>query len=371
MPFAVLKNYEERMFLAPLNADHFFRKAFSDLNTAKAFLQDVLGVVIEDIKRLPLKKKLSDDAVVVEFDFRCIIDGQPVIIEMQRGYLDDVVLRFYLYFAACTALQLENLPLKEVTTRRGKLKKVASYEGVEPVITLIWMAEDCLGTSENFLSFSMLPEAVASFVKNEENWINQDWQHLARQREKLLAMLNNQTKSMGFLSKNRLIFAFQKNIVKNKPASPYFKWFDFAEKTRNHNNRKEDFKQYLNDKDMNSIIQRINQEVLDEEDFSYIEEFETERRAGRVEGREEGRVEGFEEGLKIGEARGEAKGEARGIEIGEAKGIEIGVAKNKAEEQEKRRQEKLEIARTLKQNGVAIEVIMTATKLSRKVIEKL
>ncbi|MEK7255492.1 MAG: hypothetical protein AAB316_12150, partial [Bacteroidota bacterium] len=288
------------MYLAPLNADRFFKKVFSDPDIAKAFLEAFLGVIIQHIELLPVKKKLSDAAVVVEFDFRCIIDGQPVIIEMQRGYLDDVVQRFYLYFAVATALQLENLPLKEIVTKQGLQKKVASYEGVEPVITLVWMAEDTLGTEENFLNFSMLPEEAASFLKNESLWKNQDWEELTRQREKLLEMLNNQTKSLGFLNKNRLIFAFQQNIVKNKPAAPYFKWFDFAEKTRNTNNRKEDFKQYKNDKDMNPIIQRINQEVLDEEDYSYLEEFEAERNAGRIEGRNIGIHEGREEGRNIG-----------------------------------------------------------------------
>ncbi len=37
------------MYLAPLNYDRFFKKVFSDIKIAKKFLEDFLGVDIEEI----------------------------------------------------------------------------------------------------------------------------------------------------------------------------------------------------------------------------------------------------------------------------------------------------------------------------------
>ena len=83
-------------------------------------------------------------------------------------------------------------------------------------------------------------------------------------------MLNNQTKDLNFLSKNKLIYAFQKNIVKNKKYSPYFEWFEFAEKTLDKKNTKEDFAKYEKNEIFMAVIQRINKETLLSDDFTYI-----------------------------------------------------------------------------------------------------
>ncbi|MDZ7877195.1 MAG: hypothetical protein U5L45_05970 [Saprospiraceae bacterium] len=86
-------------YLAPLNFDRFFKKVFSDLDTAKEFLQDFLDVTIESIEVLPLAHKVTDAAVDVEFDYCCKINGQYQIIEMQQWYTSDVVKRFFSYFS--------------------------------------------------------------------------------------------------------------------------------------------------------------------------------------------------------------------------------------------------------------------------------
>ncbi len=74
------------MYLAPLNYDRYFKKAFSDLKIAKRFLEDFLDVEIQTIEKLELDRTLTDDSRYVEFDFRCKIDGTHVIIEMQQWY---------------------------------------------------------------------------------------------------------------------------------------------------------------------------------------------------------------------------------------------------------------------------------------------
>ncbi|MCP4132179.1 MAG: hypothetical protein GY754_14505, partial [bacterium] len=61
------------MYLAPLNYDRFFKKVFSDKEISRRFLEDFLEVKIDSIELLKEKHQLTDDASVVEFDFRCKI----------------------------------------------------------------------------------------------------------------------------------------------------------------------------------------------------------------------------------------------------------------------------------------------------------
>jgi hypothetical protein len=97
------------VYLAPLNYDRFFKKVFSDLTVAQAFLSDVFGVPVEIIEKLERKNRVTDRAMGVEFDFRCKIQGQHVVVEMQQWYKTDVVKRFYLYHSLQSVLQLELL----------------------------------------------------------------------------------------------------------------------------------------------------------------------------------------------------------------------------------------------------------------------
>ena len=54
------------MYLAPLNYDRFFKKVFSELRIAKQFLEDFLGVEIEEITEFPVQHKLTDAATQAE-----------------------------------------------------------------------------------------------------------------------------------------------------------------------------------------------------------------------------------------------------------------------------------------------------------------
>ena len=74
------------MYLAPLNYDRFFKKVFSDTTIAKCFLEAFLGVVIDEIELVGTSYKVTDDATVVVFDYRCKINGQFVVIDMQQWY---------------------------------------------------------------------------------------------------------------------------------------------------------------------------------------------------------------------------------------------------------------------------------------------
>ena len=96
-------------------------------------------IQIQEISHMRLENKLTDDAQVVEFDFRCKINDSYIIIDMQQWYKPDVIYRFYTYHCLSTGLQLEDLPVKQVLMTNGKFKEVKDYRSIEPVITLIWM----------------------------------------------------------------------------------------------------------------------------------------------------------------------------------------------------------------------------------------
>jgi hypothetical protein len=257
------------MFVVSLNLDIFFKKVFSNKKIAKAFLEDFFGVKITEIKLLKSDYKITDDATVVRFDYRCKINGKYVVIEMQQKYKTDVNKRFYLYHCLGTALQLENLEPKVVTKFDGKTYTEKSYGDLEPVITLVWMVNDNLNFTEDFIAFTTLPEAAKDFISNDDLW-HQPLDVILKERENTLKILNNRTKDLDFFSQNRLIYAFQRNIVFNKAISKYFKWFNIADKSRNINNTKEDFSQFNDDEIMVEVIKRIEKDKLTSEEYRFV-----------------------------------------------------------------------------------------------------
>ncbi len=261
------------MFVASLNLDLFFKKVFSNKRIAKHFLEDLLGVTITEIKFLSIENKITDDAVTVKFDFRCKIRGQYVVIEMQQKYKVDVIKRFYLYHAVSTALQLEALKPIAVIKPDGETYTEKNYSTLEPVITIIWMVDDMLGFDEDYIAYTTLPEATKDFITDKNLWGN-DLDTILAERKKVLKIIENDTKGLDFFTKNRLIYIFQKNIVKNKRINlPYYKWFDFATKSRNVNNKEEDFTHYKNDKDMAEVINRLRKDKLTTEEADYASAF--------------------------------------------------------------------------------------------------
>jgi hypothetical protein len=258
------------MFVASLNLDLFFKKVFSNKRVAKKFLEDLLGVEITDIKLLSVENKMTDAAVTVKFDFRCKINGQYVVIEMQQKYKVDVVKRFYLYQAVSTALQLETLKPTVVTKPSGETYTEKNYSRLEPVITLIWMVDDMLGFEDDFIAFTTLPEVAKDFILDAQLW-EQPFENIVAERQRVINIIGNKTKGLDFFTQNRMIYVFQKNIVKNKRLDlPYFKWFEVAHISRNPNNTEDDFSKYKDDKDMAEVISRIRKDKLPPDEFKYV-----------------------------------------------------------------------------------------------------
>ena len=317
------------MFLAPLNYDRFFKKIFSDNRIAKRFLEDFLEIEIEAFEMLKEKHYVTDDASYVEFDFRCKIKGAYVIIDMQQWYKRDIGQRFYLSHALNTGLQLENLPMQQmVLNRKTKMmQKAKDYSTLEPVFTLIWMATDALGFSQDYVAFIMTPEVVLDFLNNDHLWNNEAIVELLKEREKVLEVVNNNAKELDFLPKNRLVFLLQKNIVKNKTIKKYEKWFEFAEKTRNKNNVEDDFREYMADEIFCEMMRRLRQDGLSSEDYTYIaseEEFWFGLEKMETSMYEGGKKDGEKIGIKKGEKLGLEKGKKLGIDEGKKLGIEEG-----------------------------------------------
>ncbi len=257
------------MYLVSLNIDLLSKKVFSNLHIAKSFLEDFLGIEITEITLLGIEHKLSDDSVIVKFDYRCKINGEYIIIEMQQRYKKDVNKRFYLYHCVGTVLQLETLKPITITRPNGKTYKEKDYSGLDPVTTVIWMVDDTLNFEDDFIVFTTLPEATKDFIADESLW-SQPLETILAARDKTLKILNNKTKDLDFFQKNRIIHIFQDNIAKNKQIKPYSKWCVLAKKSKNPNNVESDFEEFKKDKIMVEVIRRLEKNTLDAYESDYI-----------------------------------------------------------------------------------------------------
>jgi hypothetical protein len=356
------------MFVASLNLDLFFKKVFSNKRIAKHFLQDLLGVKIKEFEFLKIENKVTDGSVTVKFDFRCKINSQYVVIEMQQKYKIDVIKRFYLTHSISTTLQLETLKPIKVTKPNGETYMEKNYSGLEPVITLIWMVDDTLGFKEDYVAFTTLPESAKEFIVNDELW-QQPLDVILAEREKTLHILDNKTKGLDFFTKNRLIYAFQKNIVKNKRVTlPYFKWFDLANKSKNPFNIEEDFSNFKNDKVMAEVISRIRRDKLPEVEFNYVSDLMSyEILMARRDQDHSVVVDRFENKLKKADKK---------IEMAEKKIEMVEKEKEMAEkEKEKANQNQIKLVKLLLKQGATIETIASTLdmgiELTKEYIERL
>jgi hypothetical protein len=254
------------MYLLPLNADEPFKRVFSDERIAKAFIEDMLDVEITEITKLDTDHRITNQAALVRFDYRCKINGQYVIIEMQQGYKQNVVKRFFLYHCLGTALQLETLPETVHTDKKGKEHRTRHYEELQSTITFVWSVHDNFNLEMDYIEYNPYPRAWMDFLKNESLW-QQPKNVLKAHRDELLEMLEKDRRSLDFLAENRLFFIFQPNIIKNRKALRYVKWFEFAEKTRNPNNTEADFAPYSDNLIFSNIMDRLAVSHADNQDL--------------------------------------------------------------------------------------------------------
>jgi hypothetical protein len=87
----------------------------------------------------------------------------------------------------------------------------------------------------------------------------------------VLKVLSNATKELDFFSQNRIIYAFQQNIMTNNNAEAlYFPWFDFAQTTRNQDNKETDFLKFKNKTIMAELIDRLKIDNFTSEELMYL-----------------------------------------------------------------------------------------------------
>ncbi|PIE79080.1 MAG: hypothetical protein CSA15_04595 [Candidatus Delongbacteria bacterium] len=262
------------MYLAPLNYDRFFKKVFSDLDIASRFFEDFLDIKIEKLEFLPNKHSVTNDAQIVEFDFHCKTANEHFIIEMQQWYKHDVVQRFYVYHALGSALQLEKMPLKIIPLPNGKTKKIKDYGELLPTITIIWMVHDTLNFTDDYISYVLTPEYITTFLQDSIQWTRENCQMILDKRNEMNKLLTNTAKNIEFLKKNKLIYVFQKNIVKNGNLSKYYDWFEFAQKTLDKVADRFAYDKYRKDKIFCEIIRRLETGLAEDDSMEYIKNYE-------------------------------------------------------------------------------------------------
>ncbi len=361
-----------KAYLAPLNFDRFFKKVFSDTNIAKHFIEDFLDIEIQSIQPYNSgKKRLTDNAQIVEFDYRCKIDGKEVIIDMQQWYKQDIVYRFYIYHCLNTVLQLEDLPLKKVLVDKSKpeYKEINSYDTVLPVVTIIWLVDDTLNNSKNdYLSFTLLPEKAKDFFMQTNVWQHKD---IEEQVKEIVTLLKNNNKNLQFLQKNRLMFVFQKNIVKNPKIARYSHWFDFAEKTKKTENKKSDFTDFIQHPVMKEVMRRLLCSNLTDADLDYINnEVENKEAMARYD---ESRVrEAENDGIEAVRIEKNKREEAElKMQKAEKEKHEEKVKRNKAEQEKKQAEIDSKILKLKFINKLDNETIAKKLKITIQYIEKI
>jgi hypothetical protein len=250
-------------YLVPLTKDEAFKKVFGDVHIAKAFLEDMLNVTIQSIVLHATDHKVTNAASVVRFDFRCKIDNEDVIIEIQNDFYEGLIKRFYLYHCLSTSLQLEVIKDKiEEHPITGAKKLIKRYAELKSVTSVIWMAAHNLSFKEDVIEFNMYPKRLADFILDDKVW-TQEKEPILILRNELLKLLTNTTHGFDFHAQNRLIYVFQKNVVKNKRNERYFKWFDFAQKSLDKENKASDFQPFINDAIFSEMIQRLRTDFMD------------------------------------------------------------------------------------------------------------
>ncbi len=336
------------MYLAPLNYDRFFKKVFSNLDIARRFLEDFLDIKIEKLEFLPDKHSITNDAQIVEFDFHCTTANERFIIEMQQWYKHDIVQRFYVYHALGAALQLEDMPKKIIPLPEGKTKKIKDYGELLPTITIIWMVHDTLNFTDDYISYILTPEYITTFLQDSEQWTSENCQMILEKRNEMHNLLINTKNNIDFLKKNKLIYAFQKNIVQNGKLSKYYNWFEFAQKTLDKVADRFAYDKYRKDKIFCEMIRRLKTGLEEDDSMEYIKTYEE-----------------YQEGVERYN---------RGIERKQRENHEKELSEAKAREEEERRQKekvKQKLAQKMIKYGEPIEDIIKETGLTEEEIKKL
>ena len=316
------ENYRGAGVYADLLLDRTFKKAFDPDSPNKVCLIELLNAVLEGEIDSPITevhsrdKELSNgsnDNRATIFDLYCIDSvGRRFIVEVQLARQENIVNRAIYYAAQAVVAQGEK--------GRGYLY------GLDPVITVVLMDFETFGDGQ-YVHRAKLRERDCSDLSGTLTFAFVELPKFKKTLEELETSLDRGLYALRNIKNLRRMPAFY-------AGTAFERLFSVAELAK---------------------LTKEEQKMIDEAqkakwDAEAIRDYAI--KSGRKEGLEQGFKEGVKKGVKEGVKEGVKKGVKKGILEGE---------KRKARE----------MAKSLREQGVSVEIIAKAAKLSADEIQQL
>ena len=329
MPKNIQNNFNdtnEKKLLSPKN-DVVFQVLFGEIgseNITKEFLQAILeeNITHVDLSKNPVLRRLKPSNKMSVLDVIAEINhNEKCNIEMQVGKRDDIIRRILYYWARTYSRDLE---------------KKERYETLQRTIAILITDFEIPGLEElgYFTKWKLIETKERKVILTE--FMDVDIIELPK-----IYRLNENEKN------NRLLdwMYFLENPDSEK-----------VKRIMENNEGVKEAKEKLEEMSNDIIMQRIAEwEEAAEHDRASLEF------TARNEGRKEGLKQGIEQGIEQGIKQGIEQGIERGIERGIEQGIEQGVKQGS-------QQEKLKIAKILKNKKMDVSFIVEVTGLTKEQI---
>lgn len=316
------ENYRGAGVYADLLLDRTFKKAFDPDSPNKVCLIELLNAVLEGEIDSPITevhsrdKELSNgsnDNRATIFDLYCIDSvGRRFIVEVQLARQENIVNRAIYYAAQAVVAQGEK--------GRGYLY------GLDPVITVVLMDFETFGDGQ-YVHRAKLRERDCSDLSGTLTFAFVELPKFKKTLEELETSLDRGLYALRNIKNLRRMPAFY-------AGTAFERLFSVAELAK---------------------LTKEEQKMIDEAQKAKWDA-EAIRDYAIKSGRKEGLEQGFKEGVK--------KGVKEGIKEGIKKGVKKGIL-----EGEKRKAR--EMAKSLREQGVSVEIIAKAAKLSADEIQQL
>lgn len=316
------ENYRGAGVYADLLLDRTFKKAFDPDSPNKVCLIELLNAVLEGEIDSPITevhsrdKELSNgsnDNRATIFDLYCIDSvGRRFIVEVQLARQENIVNRAIYYAAQAVVAQGEK--------GRGYLY------GLDPVITVVLMDFETFGDGQ-YVHRAKLRERDCSDLSGTLTFAFVELPKFKKTLEELETSLDRGLYALRNIKNLRRMPAFYSGTA-------FERLFSVAELAK---------------------LTKEEQKMIDE-----AQKAKWDAEAIRDYAIKSGRKEGLEQGFKEGVKKGVKEGVKKGVKEGVKKGILEG-EKRKARE----------MAKSLREQGVSVEIIAKAAKLSADEIQQL
>lgn len=320
------ENYRGAGVYADLLLDRTFKKAFDPDSPNKVCLIELLNAVLEGEIDSPITevhsrdKELSNgsnDNRATIFDLYCIDSvGRRFIVEVQLARQENIVNRAIYYAAQAVVAQGEK--------GRGYLY------GLDPMITVVLMDFETFGDGQ-YVHRAKLRERDCSDLSGTLTFAFVELPKFKKTLEELETSLDRGLYALRNIKNLRRMPAFY-------AGTAFERLFSVAELAK---------------------LTKEEQKMIDE-----AQKAKWDAEAIRDYAIKSGRKEGLEQGFKEGVKKGVKEGVKKGVKEGVKKGVKKGIL-----EGEKRKAR--EMAKSLREQGVSVEIIAKAAKLSADEIQQL